>query len=203
MTDTKTYSSKSNAVRAFRQQHPNHAGPSVTSAQIVDLGYVDEDEPGRWVLNDPALIEARDAEEAAQAKADAEYAAREQARRGEAERRAQADRDAEANHPMVAGKSAATGGKVLNPAQPRPARAPSGSSNGLKIEANRETRNGQTRPSIGGKCRGIWDALDEMGTAATAKQARDALLPRGFDKTTVMVQFYRWRKFNGVEGRQA
>lgn len=83
------------------------------------------------------------------------------------------------------------------------ARAPSGSSNGLKIEANREERNGVKRPSLGGKCRGIWDVLDDMGTAATAKQARERLVPAGFDKTTVMVQFYRWRKFMGIEGRQA
>jgi len=85
--------------------------------------------------------------------------------------------------------------------KPKPARAPSGTSNGLKIEANRETRNGVTRPSIGGKCRGVWDMLDGIGTNATAKQAREAAVGR-FDKTTTMVQFYKWRKFNGIEGRQ-
>ena len=86
--------------------------------------------------------------------------------------------------------------------KPQRARAPSGSSNGLKIEANRETRNGVTRPSIGGKCRGIWDMLDGMGAIVTAKEAREAGKDK-FDKTTIMVQFYRWRKFNGIEGRQA
>jgi hypothetical protein len=86
--------------------------------------------------------------------------------------------------------------------KPKRARAPSGSSNGLKIEANRETRNGVTRPSIGGKCRGVWDMLDEIGLGATAKDARARAAELGFDKTTCMVQFYRWRKFNGIEGRQ-
>jgi hypothetical protein len=86
--------------------------------------------------------------------------------------------------------------------KPKRARAPSGSSNGLKIEANRETRNGVTRPSVGGKCRGVWDMLDAIGTDATAKQARAKAQELGFDKTTCMVQFYRWRKFNGIEGRQ-
>lgn len=86
--------------------------------------------------------------------------------------------------------------------KPKKARAPSGSSNGLKIEKDRESRNGVTRPSAGGKCRGVWDMLDAIGPNATAKEARTKALELGFDKTTTMVQFYRWRKFNGVEGRQ-
>lgn len=86
--------------------------------------------------------------------------------------------------------------------KPKKARAPSGSSNGLKIEKDRETRNGVTRPSAGGKCRGVWDMLDTIGTSATAKEARTKAVELGFDKTTTMVQFYRWRKFNGIEGRQ-
>lgn len=86
--------------------------------------------------------------------------------------------------------------------KPKKARAPSGSSNGLKIEKDREQRNGVTRPSIGGKCRGVWDMLDAIGTNATAKEARTKAAELGYDKTTTMVQFYRWRKFNGIEGRQ-
>jgi hypothetical protein len=86
--------------------------------------------------------------------------------------------------------------------KPKRARAPSGSSNGLKIEKDRETRNGVTRPSIGGKCRRVWDMLDELGLDTTAKQARTRAAELGLDKTTCMVQFYRWRKFNGIEGRQ-
>jgi len=84
--------------------------------------------------------------------------------------------------------------------KPKPARATSGSSNGLKIEKDRETQNGVTRPSIGGKCRGVWDMLDSIGADATAKQAREAAVGK-FDKTTTMVQFYRWRKFNGISGK--
>lgn len=90
-------------------------------------------------------------------------------------------------------------GPVVN--KPKTARKPSGSSNGLKIESNRETRNGVTRPSIGGKCRGVWDMLDALGLDVTAKEAKAAAEGK-FDKTTTMVQFYRWRKFNGISGRQ-
>jgi len=85
--------------------------------------------------------------------------------------------------------------------KPKAARAKSGSSNGLKIEKDRESRNGVTRPSAGGKCRGIWDMLDGMGLEVTAAQARKAGEGK-YDRTTIMVQFYRWRKFNGIEGRQ-
>lgn len=86
--------------------------------------------------------------------------------------------------------------------KPKTARRHSGSSNGLKIEQNRDTANGVTRPSAGGKCRAVWDMLDAIGPDATAKQAREQAATNGFDKTTTMVQFYRWRKFNGVTGRQ-
>ena len=75
---------------------------------------------------------------------------------------------------------------------------------GTKIEANRETRNGVTRPSAGGKCRAVWDALDGLAAAATkptAAQVRELAAAHGWDKTTAMVQFYRWRKFSGVSGR--
>ncbi len=84
--------------------------------------------------------------------------------------------------------------------KPKSARRSSGSSNGLRIEKDREERNGVTRPSAGGKCRGVWDMLDAIGTDATAKQAREAADGK-FDKTTTMVQFYKWRKFNGIQGR--
>lgn len=85
--------------------------------------------------------------------------------------------------------------------KPKRERAPSGSSNGLKIEKDRQQSNGVTRPSIGGKCRAVWDMLDELGDDVTAKQARTKAAELGFDKTTTMVQFYRWRKFNGIAGR--
>lgn len=86
--------------------------------------------------------------------------------------------------------------------KPKTARRPSGSSNGLKIERDRSTANGVTRPSAGGKCRAVWDMLDAIGADATAKQAREQAVVNGFDKTTTMVQFYKWRKFNGITGRQ-
>ena len=75
---------------------------------------------------------------------------------------------------------------------------------GTKIENNRETCNGVTRPSAGGKCRAVWDDLDVLaaaGTKPTAAQVRQLAAEQGWDKTTAQVQFYRWRKFNGISGR--
>lgn len=257
---TKTYSTKHNAARAFRSQFKDVAG-DMGANELAEAGHIDEDEPGKWVLNDPAVAAQRQAEEEAveQARADAEHAAREQVRLAEEQAKRDADAAVEAGaHPMLAGKAAPAALQVHNTAlpkagndngkcphcdkstrdgdnvtdysemspgsqnsttqqftcndcagewgpvvdKPKKARAPSGSSNGLKIEKDREQRNGVTRPSAGGKCRGIWDMLDGIGTGATAKEARETGLPKGFDKTTIMVQFYRWRKFNGIEGRQ-
>ncbi len=246
MSDTKTYSSKSNAARAFRTQFPAHAG--LSTSKLVELGYIDDDAPDQWVVNDPDTtaedeFEAGAAEEARRRKeiADAATAAEEAAvlanypmakpeqvvqisnlslpksgqegncphcgkstRGGDnvtefAEMSPGSQRDTD--HQFTCNQCAGEWGPKVD--KPKTARAKSGSSNGLKIEKDREARNGVSRPSAGGKCRGIWDELDAMGVDVAAKDARAKLVPQGYDKTTVMVQFYRWRKFNGIEGRQS
>lgn len=72
-----------------------------------------------------------------------------------------------------------------------------------KIEKNRPEQNGIKRPSEGGICRQIWDALDEKraldGTVPTLSSTKDALAH--LDQTTVSVQYYRWRKHRGIAGR--
>lgn len=99
--------------------------------------------------------------------------------------------------------------REVAPVAPVAAPAPAAvETTGLKIEQNREKRNGVTRPSIGGKCRAIWDALDEYvadpdneGEKPTAKVIKAIGTEEGWDKTTTMIQFYQWRKFNGIVGR--
>lgn len=73
--------------------------------------------------------------------------------------------------------------------------------------------NGVKRPKPGTICAEIWDWCDrtQAGTPASegvaevpgvrpeAKALRAALPAR--DDTTKTVQFYRWRKFNGIQGR--
>jgi hypothetical protein len=71
-----------------------------------------------------------------------------------------------------------------------------------KIQANRPEAHGVKRPSEGTICAQIWAWCDEVhkaGDKVTAKELRAAL--PDLDDTTKTVQYYRWRKFNGIQGR--
>ena len=75
---------------------------------------------------------------------------------------------------------------------------------GLKIEKDRPESNGVTQPSAGGICRQVWDHLGAQyatGKLLSLKEVREQL--SYLDKVTVSVQYYRWRKHNGIVGRQA
>lgn len=71
---------------------------------------------------------------------------------------------------------------------------------GLKIEPNREKQNGITRPSVGGKCRAVWDWLDAH-PAATSKDVKAAATEMGWNPGNASIEFYQWRKFHGITGR--
>lgn len=75
---------------------------------------------------------------------------------------------------------------------------------GIAIEKNREEKNGIKRPSIGGKCRAIWDALDRLNKEVQFPTAKDARLlsdKYGWEPMTCLLQLYAWRKFNGLKKR--
>lgn len=78
--------------------------------------------------------------------------------------------------------------------------APTGK--GLKIEKNRPEQNGVKQPSIGGKCRAIWDALDahalSTGDDPTAKDVKALAATHGWNPNNASIEYYQWRKFNGV-----
>lgn len=68
---------------------------------------------------------------------------------------------------------------------------------GRKIQKEREVRNGIKRPSVGTRCSEIWDYYDANPTTAAGDLngiADDKL----WDRTTMHVQFYVWRRFNGI-----
>ncbi len=76
---------------------------------------------------------------------------------------------------------------------------------GIKIEKNRDAQNGVSRPSAGGTCRAIWDALDAMvvtGVQPSIKQAKAHAEKEGWSLVTTSIQYYQWRKFHGIRGRQ-
>lgn len=201
----KVYNSKSNAVRAFRTQFAAVAA-NLTNDQIRD-DYLDEDDGG-WVLIDPATVQAEDERQAQvdaeQAQADAEYKARQQRKADEAAATAKAEAELEArastgSKPAPAPVSAPKADKA--PAAPKPAKA---SRKGVQVEANREERNGVKRPSIGGVCRAVWDECDAMaarGEQPTVKALKEAAPAKGWNPNNAAIEFYQWRKFNGITGR--
>jgi hypothetical protein len=76
---------------------------------------------------------------------------------------------------------------------------------GLKIQKDREEKNGVKRPSEGGKCATLWALFDTMhsekGMVPTPKPAKDRSAVIGMDPTTTQVQLYRWREFMGFKGK--
>lgn len=80
------------------------------------------------------------------------------------------------------------------------------SRNSYTIEKNRPEQNGIKRPSAGGLCRAVWDAMDELrtthhGSVPTSEQVRALAESKGWNKNNAMIEFYQWRKFNGIVGR--
>ena len=77
---------------------------------------------------------------------------------------------------------------------------------GLKIEKDRPEQNGIKRPSIGGKCRAIWDECDvflaTMGRTPMPKDVKALAEKNGWNANNAVIELYQWRKFNGVNGRQ-
>lgn len=98
------------------------------------------------------------------------------------------------------------GKRNMDSEAPKVKRVSTESRKGYKIEKEREERvvDGKVlrRPSEGTICASIWDTFDadrsiraaDLGTLAETN---------GWDRTTIAVQFYAWRKFNGIKGRQA
>lgn len=86
-----------------------------------------------------------------------------------------------------------------------PAKRSKPTGTGLRIEKDREERNGVKRPSIGGKCRAIWDALDAVvastGNQPTSQLVKGLAAEQGWNPSNASIEFYQWRKFNGIKGR--
>lgn len=76
---------------------------------------------------------------------------------------------------------------------------------GIKIEKDRPEQNGIVRPSVGGKCRAIWDACDALhakGTMPMPKVIKELAQANGWNENNAVIEMYQWRKFNGIIGRQ-
>jgi len=76
---------------------------------------------------------------------------------------------------------------------------------GVKIEKNRDEQNGVKRPSVGSKCRFVWDLCDAMlninGNPPSHSAVKSDKSAKDLNPATVRTQYARWRKFNGLTGR--
>jgi hypothetical protein len=80
------------------------------------------------------------------------------------------------------------------PAAERKARVPS------------EMANGVRKPSAGTTCRHVWDELTRLqaennGVAPDSKQVKALAEQHKWNTNNASIEFYQWRKFNGISGR--
>ena len=108
---------------------------------------------------------------------------------------------------LLAGLCGIIAGTVTlqEPAAPAPKAEPK--TTGLIIEKNRPEQNGVKRPSAGGLCRAVWDACwahqEIAGTPPTAKEVKAIAETNGWNPNNASIEYYQWRKFNGITGRVA
>lgn len=69
----------------------------------------------------------------------------------------------------------------------------------------RVVENGVVHPAENTDCGTIWKVCDQLNNTkagAVLGKVVDRCVKKGINETTARVQFYRWRKFNGIEGHQ-
>ena len=76
---------------------------------------------------------------------------------------------------------------------------------GIKIQKDREERNGIKRPSTGGACAAVWDWCDAVvqhtNTPPTAKEVKAKAAEAGWNANNATIEYYGWRKWMGIVGR--
>lgn len=75
---------------------------------------------------------------------------------------------------------------------------------GYKIEKDRAEQNGVKRPSTGTLCGQVWAALDAVHATRmpVASDLDTIATTNAWNRNNVSCEFYQWRKFNGIKGRQ-
>lgn len=126
-----------------------------------------------------------------------------------------AEADAEAPKAPAKKAPAKKAAQVRKPAEPKPqadaydpvAGATQGRISGYRIDTDRQERHGMRRRSAGTIGGRLWAIYDEFSKAASgaekveiAKVKEDARI-KEFNANKVVIEFYCWRKWNGVRGR--
>jgi hypothetical protein len=129
----------------------------------------------------------------------------------------------EAEEPAAAADAEVFGAALLSqlttnaaaaPAAPAAPVARAASRTSYTIEKNRPEQNGIKRPSQGGLCRAVWDACDDLRAQLNNGDRDGTLIPdskqikavadgKGWNRNNAMIEFYQWRRFNGITGRSA
>lgn len=77
----------------------------------------------------------------------------------------------------------------------------------LRIEKNRDTKHDVTKPSIGGMCRRVWDWCDSFKELEKRPpclaEAKATAKAHDWNENNTVIEYYRWRQFNGISGRIA
>lgn len=187
---SKEFNSKKAAQAAARKVYGAEYATIVSIDELDEKWYVSElaAEPVEETAEDPTVEPATNAEPSDPSTSD-----------GTAEETAPAG--------LLAGLCGIIAGTVTvqEPAAPAPKAEPK--TTGLIIEKNRPEQNGVKRPSAGGLCRAVWDACwahqEITGTPPTAKEVKAIAETNGWNPNNASIEYYQWRKFNGITGRVA
>jgi len=83
----------------------------------------------------------------------------------------------------------------------KPEEVTTGSKPAPAPKVEQEERNGVKRPKAGGVCAAVWAWLDAH-PGASVTDAKEVAPASGWNPNNVACEFYAWRKFNGISGRQ-
>lgn len=231
MSDIKTYSSKSNAARAFKARYTDVPGDvlGMTSSQLAEAGYIDEDSPGKWVINDPATLAGQEGDDFEAGMAE-ELANREKVRLVREGFTAEppvasapvtpapqalavsnislpkSGKDGKCPH---CGKSARDGERVTEFQEMAPGSQATTDHQftcnecagewGPAVEKVRKSRAPKVRSSLVSPVKFMWDMLDAEPGLARKDAVRRGI-EAGVSPNTAATQFQWWRKARGLVG---
>lgn len=90
---------------------------------------------------------------------------------------------------------------------PKPAKPAKKAEPAYTVDKNRPTKNGKTRPSTGTTGGKMWASLDKWrkqhkNKTPSLEDAKKLGKAMKLNETSIVIAYYRWRKFNGIKGRQ-
>lgn len=207
MPSFKSYSERSKAKRALVQVY------KVTADPELYLGKVDG-KFGFWLDDGVAIPMPVPAEDPPQDEPLVEYKAENFVHLHSPDLNPKVEEDepapvADAFSRFAFGQLMASSNGSSVPDNPKPAATRTASTKGQKIEKDRPTQNGVQMPSAGTLCRAVWDMLTSMmahdetslASVPTAQDIKAVGEKMGWNANNVSIEYYRWRKHNGIMGR--